>query len=76
MSIISVEIIKIIDGRERCDTRCFVMRYSVANSDRSSVIANHLGLLVSQNRCRFLKMAEHNYFLNVYLDKILVLFTS
>ena len=35
-------------------------RYSVANSDRSSVIADHLGLLIGQNRCRFLKMTEHN----------------
>ena len=41
---------------------CFVyiLSYSVANSGRSSVIANHLGLLVGQNRCRFLKMTEHN----------------
>ena len=34
--------------------------YSVVNSGWSSVIADHLGLLVGQNRCRFLKMTEHN----------------
>ena len=28
MPIISVEIIKIIDERERCDIRCVVMRWS------------------------------------------------
>ena len=28
MSIISVEIIKTIDERERCDSRCVVMRWS------------------------------------------------
>ena len=28
MPIISVEIIKIIDGREKCDTKCLVMRWS------------------------------------------------
>ena len=28
MSIISVEIMKIIDERERCDSRCVVMRWS------------------------------------------------
>ena len=28
MPIISVEIMKIIDERERCDTRCVVMRQS------------------------------------------------
>ena len=33
---------------------------SVANSGWSSVIADHLGFLVGQNRCRFLKMTEHN----------------
>ena len=33
---------------------------SVANSGRSSVIAGNLGLLVGQNRCRFLKMTQHN----------------
>ena len=33
---------------------------SVANSGRSSVIADRLGLLVGQNRCRFLKMTKHN----------------
>ena len=33
---------------------------SVAISGRSLVIADHLGLLVGQNRCRFLKMTEHN----------------
>ena len=49
---------------------------NVANSDRSSAIANHLGLLVSQNGCRFLKITKHNYCVNVYLDKIFVLFTS
>ena len=27
MSIISVEIMKIIDERERCDSRCVVMRW-------------------------------------------------
>ena len=36
------------------------VKFSVTNSDRSSVIADHLGLLVGQNRCRFLKMTEHN----------------
>ena len=35
-------------------------RYSVANSGRLSVIADHLGVLVSQNKCRFLEMTEHN----------------
>ena len=34
--------------------------FSVANSGRSSVIANHLGVLVGQNRCRFLEITEHN----------------
>ena len=33
---------------------------SVANSGRSSVIADRLRLLVGQNRCRFLKITEHN----------------
>ena len=33
---------------------------SVANSGPSSVIADHLGLLVGQSRCRFLKMTEHS----------------
>ena len=28
MPIISIEVMKIIDGRERCDTRCGVMRWS------------------------------------------------
>ena len=28
MPIISVEIMKIIDQREKCDTRCVVMRWS------------------------------------------------
>ena len=28
MPIISVEIMKIIDEREKCDTRCVVMRWS------------------------------------------------
>ena len=37
------------------DSKC-----NVANSGRSSVIANHLGVLVGQNRCRFLEMTEHN----------------
>ena len=33
---------------------------SVANSGWSSVIADHLGLFVGQNRCRSFKMTEHN----------------
>ena len=33
---------------------------NVAKSGWSSDIANHLGVLVGQNRCRFLKMTEHN----------------
>ena len=33
---------------------------SVANSGRSSVIADHLALLVGQNRCGYLKMTEYN----------------
>ena len=33
---------------------------SVANSGRSSVIADNLGVLVGQNRCRLLIMTEHN----------------
>ena len=32
---------------------------SVAKSGRSSVIADHLGVLVGQNRCRFFIMTEH-----------------
>ena len=39
------------------------------------VIANHLGDLVGQNRCRFLEITEHNYYVNVYMDKIFILFT-
>ena len=50
--------------------------YSVANSDRSSVIADHLGVLGGQNRRRFLEMTEHNLYVNVYLDNIFVSFTS
>ena len=42
----------------------------------SLVIADHLGVLVVQNRCTFLKMTEHNLCVNVYLDKVFVLFTS
>ena len=34
--------------------------YSVANSSQSLVTADHLGVLVGQNRCTFLKMTEHN----------------
>ena len=33
---------------------------SIANSGRSSVIANHLGVLVGQNRYRFLEITKHN----------------
>ena len=33
---------------------------SVANSDGSSIIVNHFGVLVSQIRCRFLNMTQHN----------------
>ena len=33
---------------------------SVADSGWSSVIADHLGFLVGQNRSGFLKMTEHN----------------
>ena len=49
---------------------------SVVNSGRSSVIAEHLGVLVGQNRRRFLEMAEHKQYVSVYLDKIFVLFPS
>ena len=34
--------------------------YSVANSTQSLVTADHLDVLVGQNRCTFLKMTEHN----------------
>ena len=33
---------------------------SVANRNQPSVITDHLGLLVGQNRCRFFKMTKHN----------------
>ena len=42
----------------------------------SSVIANHLVVLVVQNRCTFLKMTEHNLCVNVYLDIVFALLTS
>ena len=38
----------------------YVNADSVANSGRSSVIDDHLGFLVGQNRCRFLEMTKHN----------------
>ena len=31
MPMISIEIMKTIDGRERCDTTCVVMRWSNSN---------------------------------------------
>ena len=34
--------------------------FRVANSGRSLVIADNLGFLVGQKRCRFLEMTEHN----------------
>ena len=43
-----------------CKNDIICLISSVANSSESSVIVDHLGVLVSQNRCRFLKMTEHN----------------
>ena len=52
-------------GQEINLITCFLeylreLYYSVANSDRPSVIVNYFGVLVDQNRCRFLKMTKHN----------------
>ena len=52
-------------GQEINPITCFLeylreLYYSVANIDRPSVIVNYFGVLVGQNRCRFLKMTEHN----------------
>ena len=52
-------------GQEINPIACFLeylreLYYSVANSDRPSVIVNYFGVLVGQNRCRFLKMIEYN----------------
>ena len=56
MSIISVEIMKIIDERERCDTKCVVMRWSVINNTHMEKLALYSKYLLKYKVgcfCRF-----------------------
>ena len=60
MSIINVEIMKIIDERERCDTKCVVMRWGVINDTHMEKLA-----LYSKNLLKY-KVGSFSRFSYVY----------